>query len=408
MNVRPKYAMIEQAFYPLEIDVKQLFEDRLTECDLSKTKVLSLLNIDTRTFDDLLNGKATQPNLIHILKIADFLELDIRDIIPTILKNQPPENYKALERAKSVRFVGKNFDVARLHKIGFLEDDEDIDYISSRILSFFGYGEINAFEERLSQPLFSRTKRKFSDKMKSFWIASAYQCFKSINNPNEYDRDALKEILVKIKPYSQDVNNGLLTVCKALYNVGVTVIVQSHLTLTQVRGGTFIVNKKPCIVLTDLNKRYTTIWETLIHELYHVLFDFEAIEKSVYRINGDPDLFLVEDKAEDFSIEYFCGYEKYQIAKAHIFNHILVKKYATEWEIHHSFIYSSFRYFQFKNHNKNYYKAFTDHFPDHSNAIKKLKPITWKEDSLSEIAEYIKSIFELKITTDERDEQTKN
>ncbi|MGN6196725.1 MAG: helix-turn-helix domain-containing protein [Ginsengibacter sp.] len=387
--------ILEKSLSPLDIDLKTMFEDKLQEYDISKTKLLNLLNIDTRTFDDLINGTSPQPNLVNVIKIADFLNLQVEDVIPTIIRNQPVENFRSIQRATKLSFLAENFDIKKLTKVGFIKDDDDVDYITLKILSFYGFADIKEFVKHIPFALYSKTKRRFSDKMKNFWVASAFQCFKSIENPYEYDREELKDIITKIKPYCQDVQDGLLTVCKALYNVGVTVIVQNHLTLTQVRGGTFVVNNKPCIVLTDLNKRYTTIWETLIHELHHVLFDLEAIEKKTYHINGDLDLFLIEDKAEDFAREYFCGLEKYKFIKPHINNHLIVSRYAKEWQVDPSFIYSSFRWFEDKLNGKNYYGAYTSYFPDYALAIKKLKPITWKESSLLHIAEEIKQIFEI-------------
>jgi hypothetical protein len=233
--------------------------------------------------------------------------------------------------------------------------------------------------------------------MKDFWTKSAYACFQFINNPNDYDREFLKDLIPKIRPYCQDVENGLFTVCRALYNIGITVIVQNHLTLTQVRGGTFIVNEKPCIVLTDLHKRYTTIWETLIHELYHVLYDLETIKTMQYHLTGDADLLLIEEKAEKFSREFFCGFENYKFIKPHIHNSYMVSRFAKEIEIEKSFIYSSFRQFEQLLNGKNYYGAFTEFFPDYSSALKKLSPITWKEASLGEVAANLKKIFEITI-----------
>lgn len=112
-------------------------------------------------------------------------------------------------------------------------------------------------------------------------------------------------MIVKIKPYSQDITNGLLTVCRALYNIGVTVIFQNYLTTTQVRGATFIINEKPSVVITDFNKNYPTLWFTLLHELNHVLFDFDTIEKSSYHLSDDNDLFLIEDQANTFCKKFF-------------------------------------------------------------------------------------------------------
>jgi hypothetical protein len=244
-------------------------------------------------------------------------------------------------------------------------------------------------------PLFSKTKRTFTDKMKDFWVKSAYQCFRVMSNPNDYNREALKDILVKIKPYSQDVEKGLLTVCKALYNVGVTVIVQTQLPTTQVRGGTFIVNDKPCIVLTDLNKKYTTIWLTLIHEIHHVLYALKTIENTKFHLTGDPDLFLIEEKADDFATEYFCGFDRFKYITPHIHNEYLVSKFAKKIEVHPSFIYTSFQHFQNTLNNQIFYGAFKQYFPDYYLAISNLNPVTWKENSISEIATNLKSIFEL-------------
>lgn len=388
---------LTKSFEQLDYDLKDLLDHKLADYDLSKTKVVSLLNIDKDTFEEIINGTAKQPSLINVIKIAHFLDLDINEVIPAILKGQTKENLVSVAKAKKATFIAKNFDLKKLTKAGFFTDSEDVDYLTNRLLDFFGYGSIYQFEKELIKPLYSRTKRTFSDKMKTFWINSAFRCFKDINNPNSYNRDALKDIIVKIKPYCQDVENGLFTVCKALYNVGVTVIVQNHLTLTQVRGGTFVVNNKPCIVLTDLNKRYTTIWETLIHELHHVLYDLDIIGKEGYHLTGEPDLFLIEDKAESFSLEYFCGFEGYKYIKPHILNHFIVQRFAKELEIDASFVYSCFRQYEQKLTGKNYYGAFTQYFPEYSASLKKLSPVTWKEKSIAEIAENIKIVFELNV-----------
>jgi hypothetical protein len=37
--------------------------------------------------------------------------------------------------------------------------------------------------------------------LKDFWIKSSYKYFESVNNPNEFDRKSLIELIPKIKPY---------------------------------------------------------------------------------------------------------------------------------------------------------------------------------------------------------------
>ena len=123
----------------------------------------------------------------------------------------------------------------------------------------------------------------------------------------------------------------------------------------------------------------------------------ETIEDAGFHLTGEPDLFLIEDKAEDFSREFFCGRSDYEYIKTHINEPFIVSRFAKELEVDKSFIYSSFRQFQFLLYKKSYYQAFQEFFPDYSLAIKNLSPITWKENSISEVAENIKSIFELNV-----------
>lgn len=392
MNIE---SLLNSIFSDAEYNIKDVFEQKLIEYNLSRTKALKLLNIDKDVFDEILNGTAKQPNLIHIVKIAEFLGVEVNNFINVVLKNQSLENISAIDSARKATFIVKNFDVKALTKLGFFNSEFSTEELVKKVLDYFGYTTINEFEEQLDEPLYSRVKKNHSDKMKDFWIKSAYQTFKVINNPNEYNRERLKDLIVKIKPYSQDVTNGLLTVCRALYNIGVTVIFQNYLTTTQVRGATFIINEKPCVVITDFNKNYPILWFTLLHELNHVLFDFDTIEKSSYHLSDDNDLFLIEDQANTFARNFFMSEEKFQYIKKYINNPYLVSKFANEIEVHPSIVYSFFTWYQKELYGKNYHAAFKQFFPDYSNAVEKLNPITWNEISIKEISEKIKSVLEI-------------
>ncbi len=392
MNIE---SLLNSIFSDTEYNIKNVFEKKLNEYNLSRTKALKLLNIDKDVFDEILNGTAKQPNLIHIVKIAEFLGIEVNNFINIVLKNQNAENISAIDSARKATFLVKNFDVKALTKLGFFDTDYTTEELVNKVLEYFGYDSINDFEEQLEEPLYSRVKKNHSDKMKDFWIKSAYQTFKVINNPNDYNRERLKDLIVKIKPYSQDVSNGLITVCRALYNIGVTVIFQSYLTTTQVRGATFIINDKPCIVITDFNKNYPTLWFTLLHELNHVLFDYDTIEKSSYHLSDDSDLFLIEDQANSFARNFFLSEEKFNYIKKYINNPYLVSKFANEIEVHPSIVYSFFTWYQKELYNKNYHAAFKEFYPDYSNAISKLNPITWNEVSIKEACEKIKLVLEI-------------
>lgn len=379
----------------VSFDLKARFDEKIEEYGITKTRALKLLSIDKDVFEDIINGTAKQPNLIHVVKIAEFLDVNVDDFIQMVLKNQNAENIASIDRARKVKFLMKNFDLKALIKEGFFDNVDDVDLLVERVLHYFGYDSIRAFEDELVTPLYSRTKRKFSDKMKDFWVRSAYQTFKLVNNPNEYDRERLKDVVGNMRPYSQDVKNGLYTVCRALYNIGVTVVFQDYLTTTHVRGATFIINNKPCIVLTDNQKKYPTIWFTLLHELHHVLFDYDAINTNSYHLSDDEDLFLIEEKANAFARDYFLPQADFDYIKMYIKNAFVVERFAKDKEIHPSLVYSFYTWYQKELYDKNYHAAFKEFYPDYKIAVSRLNPIAWNEKSIKVTSEKIKAVFEI-------------
>lgn len=378
-----------------EFDVNQRFEEKISEYGISKTKALKLLSIDKDVFEEILEGTAKQPNLIHVVKVAEFLDIDVHEFVKMVLKNQNPENIASIDRARKLKFLMKNFDVKALTQRGFFDRGDDIDELVEKALSYFGYQSIREFENELVEPLYSRSVRQFSDKMKDFWVRSAYQTFKLINNPNPYDRERLKDTIVNMKPYSQDVNNGLHTVCKALYNIGVTVIFQDYLETTHVRGATFNFNNKPCIVITDYLKKYPNLWFTLLHELHHVLFDYDTVVSNNYHLSDDEDLFLIEEKANGFARDFFMPVESFQYIKSFINSPYVVDKFARESEIHSSLVYSFYTWYQKELYGKNFYAAFKEFYPNCKTAVSKLNPVSWDEDNIKVVSEKIKAVFEI-------------
>jgi len=383
-----------------KVDLYDLFEKRTKQLGLTLTQASELLSIERKSLLALITGESKQPNMINVLKVAEFLEISLNNALRSILSKQSAENIASLQSANKMTFLTKNFDIDKLYKEKFINSKNDVDAIINRVSEYYGLDGMQAYEDyekNLSAILFSQPKRNFTDRMRDFAIKSAYRLFELIDNPNEFNRVKVKDLIPKIKPYSRDIENGLYIVCKALYNHGVTVIFQKHLTTSQYRGATFIVNNKPCIVLTDLNKSYPTIWFALLHELYHVLFDYEIISDWGYHLTGQPSLVLInEESADDFAQNFFFGLDMFNYIKPHINNHLIVSKYAKANNIEPSFIYRGFQFYSSTYEKKDYWKAFHKYMPNVSSATKKLNPMSWKDDvTLPKIALELKEIFEL-------------
>lgn len=373
--------------------IEDLLNDKLEIAGLTKTQFEKLSGMERRSLDAILDKTSKQTDIIKLLKLAEFLEVDFIELLIIHFKDRPAEEISELQNSMDITFINKYFDIKTLGSLGFIKKNDRIDELKNRICNYFDLQSIYEYERELNEAFYSRTKKSFSDKMKDFWIKSSYKYFELINNPNEYDRQNLIDLIPKIKPYTQNVEDGLLTVFQALYNIGVTIIFQPSLPKTQIRGATFLINNKPCIVITDLNKNYATIWFALIHELHHVLFDLDTIAKTHYHLSGEPDLFLIqEDKANEFASEYLLSSEKMRYIEKLIHNKFMVEKFAKECQIHPCIIYSQYQWRQSQKGN-DYWALFKENFPSVSNITKRLNITNWDVESIKETVLKLKELL---------------
>ncbi|SNY99959.1 helix-turn-helix domain-containing protein [Flagellimonas pacifica] len=362
-----------------------LFNKRIKELGITQSRAEAMLGIEKKSLNSILNREAKRVDIITIIKLAQFLNLPVDDFVKVYLQELPSEQIGDLEKAKRNNFIVQNFDLPQLHKSKFISSKTDYDNIENRITSFFGLESIYDFAKEIVTPAFSRTKRSASDLMREFWVQSALSQFKLLENPNEYQREKLIDLIPKIRPYTRNVKKGLVTVVKALFSIGVTVIYQESLPNISVRGATFVVNGKPCIVINDLYKRYPTLWFSLMHELHHVLYDFAEIEQVKYHLTGEPDLWLKEEKANDFAREYLFSHKRSKYIEPFINESVLVREYAEKSQVHPSIIYNFYMY------DNNNWAKFKNMMPDISLAIDNLNVNIWRSESVEETVEKLKT-----------------
>ncbi len=377
--------------------LEKLLFSKLEKSGLNKTQFEKLAGIERKSLDAILNKTSKQTDVNKLIKIGEFLEISLEDLLVMHFHERPLEEIKELQDSMDITFLNKFFDLKTLISLGYINRNDPLEEIKNRICNFFGINSIYDYNIELNDALYSKTRKSFNNKMRDFWIKSSYRYFQSINNPNDYIRNSLVELIPKIKPYTKNVESGLKTVFQALYNIGITVVFQPSLPKTQIRGATFIVNSKPCIAITDFNKNYATIWFALIHELHHVLFDLEIIEKTCYHLTGEPDLFLIqEDKANEFASEYLFSSEKMRYIEKLIHNKLIVERFAAECQIHPSIIYSQFQWRQSEMGN-DYWGAFKEHFPYFSKVTKSLNVANWNNESIEQTAIKIRELLNVNV-----------
>lgn len=366
--------------------LKELYLQKKECLNLSDRQIAKILGMDPKTLNPILNGKAKQINIFNIIKLAHFLGLSITDLLKIYVPELDAELIGEIQRSRDAGYIVDNFDVSTLTKMNFFEKNSSSQEMSKKIMAFFNINSLYKYSNSLLFSVFSRTKRDSYFLMRNFWLQSAFVQFKVIANPNPYDRKELVELIPKIRPYTRDIKNGLICVLRALFRVGVTVIYQPSLEKIQVRGATMLVNGKPCIVLSNLQNNYPTLWFALLHELHHVLYDLDEIEKKTYHISSNGgDVFLMnEEQADNFASEYLLNESRLKYASGYISSPFHINMLSKEWGIHPSIIYVMYCY------KTNEWAYYNKYIPKMNEALELINTHPFEQESLIESAKEIK------------------
>lgn len=343
-----------------EDSLRDIFEKRVHELRTTQTAVQKLLDIERRTLNGILDGTLKKANYDKLRTLAEFLKMPVDKLyqmyVSLMEENMAYQNSPANKR----KFIKERFDLTVLKKAGFINSLVDFEEIENKIVSYFGFSDIFEYEKRSFDAAFSdavsETSRAISrpktctDTTRDFWLTSAKRTATLLDNPYQFNRQSLIEYFPKIRWHSTNVAFGLLNVIKVLFKLGVTVIYQSPFSSLHLRGATISVNNKPCIVLTDYKGFYPTLWHALIHELYHVLFDWEDIRKNNYLLSEDTnEIYKINEReveADNFARDYMFSLDKLNEVKPYMLDHEYIEEVAKNNHVHPSIIYV---YYAFEN-----------------------------------------------------------
>lgn len=322
--------------------LSEVFEHRLSQLGITKHQALKILGIDHKTLSSLLGGTSKKIDIVTILKMSDFLEIPPNEIISKYLEVAKGVHSEGIIQAKKRSFIAQNFDISHLKKIGFIETINDFDHIEERINAFFGYNNVFDHRRHKVTAAFSSGKRETNHLSLEFWYAAARQSLEKTPNPYPYNREALIEYFPQIRWHSMNVQRGLAMVGQALFKLGVTLIfIPKYARNMHIRGATLSYQNKPCIVLTNYTQFYASLWFALIHELFHVLYDWDEIRTESYHISGESTSMKInEAEADDFARQYLFSDKKMAEVEPRI-NDLRFVRYVAELNhVHPSIIYT--------------------------------------------------------------------
>ena len=92
----------------------------------------------------------------------------------------------------------------------------DFEAIEKRIVKFFNLDTLFQYNSYVGAVAFSRSKVLSNDKMREFWIRSAYFQFEKINNPNEYTKTGNEIDVILSNPKLKPIHSELIQIYETL------------------------------------------------------------------------------------------------------------------------------------------------------------------------------------------------
>jgi len=356
-----------------ESDLRERFDKRIIDLGLSQRRALAELDIELRALNGMLNGTQRMVDLLALSRLAVFLQIPIERLVNLLLDKLEKNFLHRVSSADSQEFIVQNFDLVKLKKCGFIDSTGDFAHIEQRLLKYLGLKSIQDYGKDSFNVAYSDGKPKAKSLlMRSFWVESAAAKLRFINNQYDYNRNRLIEHIPSIRWQTTNVERGLFQVIRELFKIGVTVIFEPYVSTLYARGATFAINDKPCIVLTNYSSFYPSLWFALLHELHHVLFDWDEISASSYHISEQLDKYaLREVEADDFAREFFFPREKLRRVIPEIKNQYFIEQYAKANNVHESVIYTNYCWEQ-KEDDKAIFSKFRELIPDVFEAVKSI------------------------------------
>lgn len=336
-------------------NLRELFELRLHELNLNQTNALKMLQMERKALIGVIDGTQRRTDYTNFEKLAAFLNVPTEELIQkhtALLK----ENFEQKETSKDKKkFLREHFDLAAFKKAGFISDVTNEQEIEDKINRFYGFTSIYEYEKRSFNVLFSAAciSSKSTETIEKIglardnWLTAGRQLAVRLDNPYQFDREGLIKYFSQIRWFCTNVEFGLLNVIKTLYKFGITVIYQAPLSSLHLRGATIPVMGKPCVLLTDHKGFYPTLWHALIHELYHVLFDWIEIQNKPHFTEDVSQVFTITDNeldADNFAREYLFSRQKIDDIKLYMKDPEFIEETAKNNNVHPSFIYTYYAF----------------------------------------------------------------
>ncbi|MGB0948846.1 MAG: helix-turn-helix domain-containing protein, partial [Marinirhabdus sp.] len=83
--------------FEAQSNFEELLKNKLKATGLSKTRFERLSGIQRKSLDAILKKSSKQTNVVNLLKLGEFLELSLEELLILHFKDRPTDEIKALQ-----------------------------------------------------------------------------------------------------------------------------------------------------------------------------------------------------------------------------------------------------------------------------------------------------------------------
>lgn len=289
----------------------ELIKEYLLEKGISQKELATRLNISEKHISNFLSGK------IHLTEeMAIKLEFIFNDIPASYWLNYESKYREFLAKKgfdlnlkqSNIREIAKKF---KFKEIFSKNCELDIWAQAKEVLKLLSISSFENFDNSYNNIPVEFFQDGGEKESIVIWIKL---CEKLVNEQNKIDEEAkfslknLRDNLHKFKNIALNSNiQESMNTCRKLCNkLGIYLVIREPISNSKVRGVLTTYNNRPAIFLSGRYKTHDHIWFAFIHEIKHLLDDYN--KKEVYVSFDDIDkLSEKEIKAHEYARDYFIN-----------------------------------------------------------------------------------------------------
>lgn len=315
----------ESEHFPLEQPTAiEAIQFRMEQAGLRQADLVPYIGSPSRV-SEVLAGK--RPLSIEMIrKLEEGLGIPAKVLI------QKPANQDANPYAS---WSKKLF--AEMKKRGYFDSIND-DSPTNVLQQFFSTVSTSCLAPTLHRQSSYRSSMSSDEQALAAWKARVLQKAQTTKLPSVYKNSSVTEDFMKKVAELSIHENGPLRASKALADIGIVLIVESHLPGTRLDGAALKLDSgTPVIGLTLRHDRIDNFWFTLLHELAHVSLHLDKSDQDFIdeldSIKGEK-VSEIEQEADNLAGEIMVPRKSWLVSPARILpNEIAARNLARELSV---------------------------------------------------------------------------